>query len=727
MNKRVLIALLIGFLGYTKLFSYTDEVIIKVIDSETKSQLFNYTLTDNSNKKISYQEKNGILYIKIDTLQNNILTFSQQGYESQSILIKEIPKDTLIVKLDPKVINLPTILVSSEKLNKFDEIKSEAYTIKPSEYQKSLGNSLAVSLKNQVGISLSSMGPATARPVFRGLGGNRIGFLTNGVSVSDLSSTSPDHALTINPLAIQKVELIRGPKLLLYSTNSFGAVVNAQNDFYKIPEKFLITPNFLLESANQGISANLSSNIPISNFALGGNVTFQKSNDMKSGSEVIKNSSSKMTDFNFIGLTKYENLLSNIHYENYINTYGVPGGFIGAHPNGINIDIQKNVITLKSIIHFHKPFLDNISLLINRNYYHHTEYEASNSVGSEFVFRDYNFKIDFNHNENEIFDNGTYCIGFVHKDFRGGGYVFTPHTKMNQINATFYEEIDYQNFGLQFSIRSDYASYEPEIRETMNNPPMNREFNSLSWSVAFLKEFNESFSLGFNISKASRIPSIEELYSDGPHLAAYSYEIGNSQLNAESGYGLELFGYYQNQLITMNFSGYLYYYDNYIIPRNTGRLNPQQILPIYQTYGVNSLITGFEIQLEKKLFKYFFIKSNLYVTIGQLLKSKTYLPAIPPIKSNFELRYRNNNFSVGGLIELADSQERTDEFEEITDGYVLFNLYTSKSLFVHKSILSINLSVDNLFNATYRNHLSRIKSIYPESGRSFKLFLKFLL
>lgn len=231
MNKRISIALMIGFLGFVRLFSYTDDVIIKIIDSETKGQLFNFTVTDNSKKKISYRVRNGILYIKIDTLQNNIITFSHQGYESQSILIKEIPKDTLIIRLEPKIINLPTILVSSEKRNRFDEIQSDAYTIKPSEYQKSLGNSLAASLKNQIGMSLSSMGPATARPVFRGLGGNRLGFFTNGVSVSDLSSTSPDHALTINPLAIQKVELIRGPKLLLYSTNSFGAVVNAQNDF----------------------------------------------------------------------------------------------------------------------------------------------------------------------------------------------------------------------------------------------------------------------------------------------------------------------------------------------------------------------------------------------------------------------------------------------------------------------------------------------------------------
>ncbi len=62
-------------------------------------------------------------------------------------------------------------------------------------------------MKNQLGMSLSSMGPATARPVFRGYSGNKIGFMINGVGVSDLSSTSPDHALTINPLAIKKVEL----------------------------------------------------------------------------------------------------------------------------------------------------------------------------------------------------------------------------------------------------------------------------------------------------------------------------------------------------------------------------------------------------------------------------------------------------------------------------------------------------------------------------------------
>lgn len=725
MNKIVSLALLLVLFFSVNSVTFASAVCIKVIDSETNNQLLKVNITDKYNKNIDYQLKEGLIFLEIDTLKNNIFSISRQGYETKSILIKGAFTDTLVIKLEPKILNMPTIVVTSTKLNKFDEIQSEAYTVKPSEYQKSLGNSLAVSIRNQLGMSLSSMGPATARPVFRGYSGNKIGFMINGVGVSDLSSTSPDHALTINPLAIKKVEIIRGPKLLLYSSNPLGAVVNAQNDFYTIPEKFIFSPNFLVESINEGITANLFSNIPISNFAVGANATIHKSNDMNSGKGVIENTHSNSTDFNLIGLSKFENILTNFHYENYRNNYGIPGGFIGAHPNGVNIDIQKNVTTLKSIFHFHKPFLDNISLLVNRNYYHHIEYESSNSVGAEFVFRDYNFKVDFNHNENIIFDNGTLSIGFINKDFRIGGYVFTPNTTMNQLNAILYEELEYQNFAVQFSIRTDYASFQPQKRESMNNPSIIRDFNTLSWSISFLREFNDKFSLGLNISKSSRIPSIEELYSDGPHLAAYSYEIGNSHLNSESGFGLELFGSYQNQIVTLNFSGYLNYYDYFIVPRNTGKINPQQILPVYQTFGVSALIYGFETQLETKLSNHFFFKSNLYITFGKLLESHSYLPTIPPIKSNSEIQYRNNNFMIGALVELAGSQNKLDEFEQKTAGYAVLNLYLGKLFIVEKSIFSINLALDNCFNQIYRNHLSRIKSVYPEPGRNLKLFIKF--
>ena len=718
---------LLFLINFVAIINFSKAKIIgKIVDSETNKPLEKVTLIDKNNNIAAYTDKNGIFVIAPDTIYNYLIKVYKQGYETKSVLVEDKSlNDTLTFKLDPKIVHLPTIIVGASLHNKFDEIQSEAYTIKQSEYQKSLGNSLAVSLKNQIGMSFTSMGPAPARPVFRSFGGNKIAFLNNGVQVSDMSATSPDHALTIDPISVQKVELVRGPKILLYTQNAFGAAINAQNSTMLIPEKFCLTGNLFVESVTNGYSGFIQTKIPYKNIAFTGNASYHNFQDVQVQSKRLENSYKKSSNIGLYGLTKFNNFLANTEFLVYQNNYGIPGGFIGAHPKGVDIKIDKNVLSLNLVQHFHKPFLDNISVLINRNYYHHLELENQNSIGNEFLYREYSIKSLFNHNKNQLFENGAYGLSFTNKEFKVGGYVFTPRTILNLLNFFVFEEINLQNFALQFSLRTDLAKFEPGQRQFMNNFPRARDFWTYSGSISFLKEFTEFFSVGINLSKTSRIPSIEELYSDGPHLAAYSYEIGNTNLNSENGYGTELFGYFSKNNFFLNFAGYYYYYDYYIIPQNTGKINVQQILPIYQTIGVNAVITGLETNLGIVIFKHFKLNSNFSYTVGHNITNKSNLPQIPPFKLNIDLKYYSEKISAGLAAELAASQTKIAEFEEPTDGYQVFNVYFQKLFVFDQSTLAVILSVDNIFNQIYRNHLSRIKSIFPEPGRNFKVLIKY--
>lgn len=697
----------------------------KVIDAETNQPLVNVNVTHNSNKSIITTDEKGYFKLQIDTIANNIIKLTKKGYETKSALIARNSGDTITIVLQPKTVYLPTIEVGADLKNKFDEIQSEAYTIKRADYQQSLGNTLAITLKNQIGMTMSSMGPSPARPVFRGFGGNRITIMNNGVNISDMSATSPDHALTIDPHSIEKVELVRGPKILLYTSSTTGAAIDAQNSYYTIPERFCARGLLFGESVNKGYAGMLLAKIPIDNYVLSGNVAYHNSQDLISKDKQIDNTYNKIIDMNYLGLAKFKNNVTNLHFENYQNSYGIPGGFIGAHPQGVDIQISKNVLTINSIWHFHKPWLDNISLLVNRNYYNHIEKEKNKSVGSEFVFRDYGVKAILNHNQNQIFDNGSFGIGFNYKDFKIGGYVFTPPTVLNNIYVFAYEEYQLLGFDLQTALRTEYSVFNPKIKQSMNNPAIKRDFMSLSGSLSVIKELNTNFAIGMNLSKTSRIPSIEELYSDGPHLAAYSYEIGNSKLKTENGLGIELFGFFKNSFMIFSLSSYLYNYDYYIIPRNTGKINVQQILPIYQTMGVKSIITGFESQTELNIIKNLIFKGNIAYTTGKITETNSYLPAIPPLRINLELKHRINSFSSGVQLEIAADQTKIDEFEEKTYGYIVSNVFIQKFAYVNGSIFSFILSVDNIFDTLYRNHLSRIKSIYPEPGRNFRILIKF--
>ena len=106
-------------------------------------------------------------------------------------------------------------------------------------------------------------------------------------------------------------------------------------------------------------------------------------------------------------------------------------------------------------------------------------------------------------------------------------------------------------FNFEMSARINYDKITPDHEEPESSIGHIRERDFLTYSLSFatLYELTQQVNLGFNINKSSRVPAIEELFSDGLHLAAYSYEVGNPELRDESGLGLEIFGYYKSEYI----------------------------------------------------------------------------------------------------------------------------------------------------------------------------------
>ena len=92
----------------------------------------------------------------------------------------------------------------------------------PATLRPSIGETLA----QQPGVSATSFGPTASAPVLRGLSGDRVRVLTDGIGTLDLSSAGPDHAISINPLTAERIEVLRGPAALLFGSSAIGGVVN---------------------------------------------------------------------------------------------------------------------------------------------------------------------------------------------------------------------------------------------------------------------------------------------------------------------------------------------------------------------------------------------------------------------------------------------------------------------------------------------------------------------
>ncbi|MGB9696660.1 MAG: TonB-dependent receptor [Ignavibacteria bacterium] len=685
-------------------------------------------------KKVTYTNLQGrFTFVNIEAGSYTISFEHPRFNEIRKSVIITSDLDTINIEITllPKEYVTPTIEVK-EKIEKsrFDELLELTNTIEGQQLERKLSTTIATTLKDEIGISIRSMGPAPSRPVYRGLSSDRILITEDDIKTNDLSATSPDHAVTIETFNIKRIEIIRGPRVLLKTSTSVGGIVEAIRN--EIPLE--LTPEvstysgFYFESANQGYLYSVNAEIPLfQTVQLNGEVTRRKTEDLKTPIGTLRNSSINNINYCFGGSLIKNDFLVGMSFRSYTNNYGIPGGFIGAHPFGVNIDMTKDQFIIKLLKKDISQKIKSLSFDFSRSYYNHKEFEAANIIGAEFAVTDYIGFLTLDYKVNNKMNTGTITSGVELRDFNVGAYVFTPPSKLLNFNIATYHNFQFPfNISLEISLRYDYNYINPNPRNPFSNIGFisSRVFNIYSLSGTIIKDFTEHLGLGINLSKSSRIPTIEELYSEGPHLASYSYEIGNPYLESERGIGTELFVQYKYDQL----SGILSFFRNdfgyYIIPRATGQINYATLLPIYKTFGTPALLYGLEFQNDIRLGSALKWKNSFSYTFGKIKETDSPLPMIPPAKGITGIEYKVAKFTVGINCEYAFAQNRTDEFEQPTKGYAIFNLYSQLLLQTGRFIHNLSLSIDNLLNKEYRNHLSRVKSIMPETGFNFRITYK---
>ncbi len=596
--------------------------------------------------------------------------------------------------------------------------------LKGKELQREIGLTLASTLKNETGLAIRSMGPAPARPVIRGLGSDRIAITEDGIQTTDLSATSPDHAVSVEPFTIERVEVVRGPKVLLKNSTTMGGVVNIiRNEIpIEVPKSFTGNTGFYGETSNSGYLGAFVGQLPLGKFVFRSEVTYRKANDLRTPNDVLKNSDIETNNYS-AGVSFIDDWgFTGFSIREFKSDYGVPGGFVGAHPNGVNISMLKRQINGKFNLKIDTESFENIELQLSRDYYKHTEYERADLIGAQFVIYNFRGSLDLSNKKLGLFDFGTSGISFEIRDFNIGGFVFTPPTKSLKVSSYSYQTFEVSDFSFEAAFRFSFDDFNPRFANPSSDPKFVIKRNFLTYSLSFsaLYSINKNLSAGINVNKSSRVPTIEELYSEGPHLAAYSYEIGNPNLESENGIGIELFSFYKNENIFLMLTAFRNDFSYFITPRNSGQINSQTLLPIYKTEGVSALFYGLESYFELKFWDNFTISNSLSYTYGEFKESSSPLPQIPPLKNIVQLKFSQDNLSTGISSEIASSQRRVDLFETKTDAYVIFSSYVQYSFETGSLIHNFSLNGDNLFNKEYRNHLSRVKIIMPEAGINFK-------
>jgi len=159
------------------------------------------------------------------------------------------------------------VTVGPESRSQFDSLQPVA-VLSGQELTKQLGMSLGATLEQQPGVSSRSLGPAPARPVIRGLDGDRVLILQDGQQLGDLSSQSGDHGVTVNPASAASIEVVRGPATLLYGANAIGGIVNIITDEIAMRPETGVGGTFTLDAGTAASEGGAAGDLHLGNGTL---------------------------------------------------------------------------------------------------------------------------------------------------------------------------------------------------------------------------------------------------------------------------------------------------------------------------------------------------------------------------------------------------------------------------------------------------------------------------
>ena len=578
--------------------------------------------------------------------------------------------------------------------------------------------SIGEALDNQLGIAKRSFGPGTGRPVIRGFDGDRVLVLQDGLRVGGIASQSADEVEPIDVLSLDRVEVIKGPATLLYGSNAIGGVVNgiSTNEVYQDGLSGYFTAFGGTNNWQAGGSGGLK--YGFKNFLFFGNGGAQKANDYRTPIGTVLNSYARNGNASGgAGWFPRKGWLS-FNYAFDRRRHGIP-----VVPEAIDFEYLKesrHAYETKGGLRELGGFIESGDFALSYNDYKAREFEFESDeniteLDSVATNKNFNYRANFNHRRHGKF-SGTFGFSGFTRDYEAiGAEAPAPRTKQNSFAVFGLERIDFERIGFQFGGRVEQNGYDPagNLRD--------RNFTGFSGSVGVRLRLWNGASLVANYQHSFRAPALEELYNNGPHPGIQVFDIGNPNLKAEQGDGIDFS--LRHNTSRIQFEGSVYYYNlrNFVFPAFTGNVDNASRLPIVNYAQGNSRYVGTEAGVGVKLLETLLVNVKADYVRAELTTLNKPLPRIPPFRGTIGADWRYKNFSLRPEIILAAKQERLFDNETATAGYAVFNLNGSYSFVAGRTAHVFSATAFNLTDKLYRNHLSYIKNIAPEIGRGLRL------
>ncbi|MDO8540143.1 MAG: TonB-dependent receptor [Opitutaceae bacterium] len=597
---------------------------------------------------------------------------------------------------------------------------------------------LGETLNGTAGVASSYYGPGASRPIIRGLGGDRIRVLDSGIGALDASNVSPDHQTAIEPLFASRIEVLRGPSTLLYGSSAVGGVVNVINN--SIPDT---TPEGKAHGAARERAAVLSVGGGANGFAAQVNALKQKASDLRIPGVAridedapasqpagrLPGSASDTSSGSIGGTMFWGGGRAGGAVTHYETEYGVPNG------EDTSIKMRQTRFDLEGNIT--QPFgaFRSAKGRLGAGDYTHSEIGGGAIVNTTFKNKAWEGRFELAHLPLGAV-TGTVGVQGARSDFSAVGEEVVTPPSLTESGAVFaVEEVKLGAIvSLQFGGRYEGQKIRlgevdpalPAVPGYAARTGQKRKFGAPSGSLGLVLRPAKDWSIGANLAYTERVPTAQELFSNGPHGGTGTYEVGTAALDNEKSTGFDLSVRRRAGFVTGAVSAFVNRFRGYIfedelpataIPEeNTGgELTP------FQFVARNAKFHGYEAELSFHLVDETTRHVHLdlmsdYVRAEQTTDHQP-LPRIPPRRHGVRLSYEDGRWTAEIEARHAARQNRFTADETTTSAYTLLNLNVTYLIPSERVSYELFVRGKNLTNEEVREHTSFLKEFAPQPGR----------
>jgi iron complex outermembrane receptor protein len=663
----------------------------------------------------------------------------------------------------------PDIIVTAPFERERFALPTAAGVLQGEALARNLRGTIGETLARQPGVSATFFGPNSSRPILRGFDGERVRILTDGIGSFDVSNTSVDHAVAINPLTADRVEVVRGPAALLYGSSAIGGVVNVTDRRIarEIPDEFAhIDASATLGSAarERGIAGAVDVPLGSTGLVVHADGSFLETDDYRvgdyifsrdlreaaaeEGGEVAEEAEARgrvdNTDartwelaggLSWIG----EKGSLGVSISRLESNYGIPGTLELGHEEehegehegeheeeeghsheDIRLDLKQTRLDARAAIPMFGAF-EQLSFRFGWADYRHDEIEDTGEIGTSFFNEALEARLELVQRERDGW-KGASGLQILTRRFEAvGEEAYIPLNNSEQVGLFTVQTLDLGSFNLEGGLRFEHS----DIRSAPLG--VSRSFDAISGSVGVSVPLGEGFRLAGSLTYTERAPAAEELFANGAHAATRTFEIGDVDLDKERSFGVEAILRGRGTGWRVELSGFFNRFNNYIYLNPTGEEEDE--LPVFQYTQDGARYWGFEAEGAFTLFEAgptrFEATGLVDFVRADILEGKGPAPRIPPLRLIGGLEANGGPFGGRLEVEHVTRADRIAVNETETPAHTLVNASASWRPFGADNPTTLVASVNNLFDVDARRHSSFLKDFAPLPGRDFRLSARF--